>query len=327
MRAFVAATPQTPPALQDLPIPDPGPGEVQLRIAACGLNFADLLLAQGRYQDRKPHPVTLGMELAGRISALGSGVTGWQVGDRVVVYGGAGGLAEYGCFAANACLAVPQAMPLETAAAFQVAYGSSHLALADAGRLQAGETVLVLGAAGGVGLTAVEIAARMGARVIACARGAEKRAIAAAAGAAVTFDSDDPDLKAKLKAQGGVDLVYDPVGGPGFRTALSATKPGGRILLIGFASGDLPEIPANHLLVKNVSVIGFWWGGYAQFAPERLKASLATLFDWYGEGRLAPHIGAVLPLEQAAEGLAMIRSRAATGKIVIRCDGAAPGSA
>ena len=315
MKAFVASDHNTPPALIDVALPVPAPGEVHVKIAACGLNFADLLLAKGTYQDKRPHPVTLGMELAGTVMADAGG---FAAGTRVAVFAGAGGLAEQGVFAPLRCVALPDAMPLEVAAGFQVAYGSSHLALVKA-RLVAGETLLVLGAAGGVGLTAVEIGKLMGARVIACARGA-KGAVARQAGADEVLDSDDPDLKAKLKALGGVDVVFDPVGGAGYRTALSALKPDGRYLLIGFASGDLPEIAANHLLVKNVAVIGFWWGGYLASDPAAVTGSLRQLFDWYIEGRLHPHISNVLPLAHAAEGLELIRSRRATGKVVIRCD-------
>ena len=320
MKAFVATSPETAPSLIEIDAARPAAGEVSVAIAACGLNFADLLLAKGQYQEKRPHPVTLGMELSGTITELGAGVEGFETGEKVAVFAGAGGLAEEGCFPAERCVKLPPNMPLEIAAGFQVAYGSSHLALVEA-RLQPGETLLVMGAAGGVGLTAVEIGKLMGAHVIACARGTAKGEIARKAGADAVFDSEDPDLKAKLKALGGVDVVYDPVGGPGFRTALSATRPRGRILLIGFASGALPEIRANHLLVKNVSVLGFWWGGFMGFAPEALTDSLTQLLGWFAKGKLSPHISTVLPLERADEGLDLIRSRKATGKVVIRCDG------
>jgi NADPH2:quinone reductase len=209
-------------------------------------------------------------------------------------------------------------MPFEEAAAFQIAYGTSHLALDRRAGLRPGETLLVLGAGGGVGLTAVEIGALMGARVIACARGTAKLAAARAAGAEILVDSDSTDIRAAVKAAGGADVVFDTVGGDQFRAALRATRPEGRILLIGFAGGSLPEIPANHLLVKNVAVIGVYWGGYLGFAPEALTGSLSTLLGWYGEGRLRPHVGHVLPLERAAEGLELLRTRQATGKVVIR---------
>ena len=214
-------------------------------------------------------------------------------------------------------LPLPDSLSFAEAAGFQIAYGTSHLALAHKARLQPGETLLVLGAAGGVGLTAVEIGHQMGARVIACARGAEKLALARAAGADEVIDSDTPDLKSALRALGGVDVVYDPVGGPAFDAALRATKPDGRLLAIGFASGTVPQVPANLLLVKNLTVIGFWWGGYLAFAPQVLRDSLATLLDWQAAGRIKPHISNLLPFEAFPQGLDLLRSRAATGKVVI----------
>ena len=306
-----------PPVLCDIARPDPLPGEVTIRIRACGLNFADLLLMKGRYQEQPAAPFTLGMEFSGEIASLGMHVTGLRQGDRVAVYSGHGGLAQYASVPATRCIPIPQSMSFEQAAAFQVAYGTSHLALAHKARLLAGETLLVLGAAGGVGLTAVELGKRMDARVIACARGPEKLAIAQAAGADHLIDSDADDLRSAVKDLGGADVVFDPVGGALFRDALSATRPDGRILLIGFASGDLPEIRPNHLLVKNVSVRGFWWGGYLDFAPDSLADSLKTLFGWFEEGGLRPHISHTLPLAQASDGLELLRSRQSTGKVVI----------
>lgn len=306
-----------PPTLQDIPLPAPGPGEVRLRIAACGLNFADLLMMEGRYQERPALPVTMGMELAGTVEAVGDGVTSPAPGTRVAVFAGGGGLAEYGCFPASRCLPLPDSMSFTDAAAMQIAYGTSHLALDHKARLQPGETLLVLGAAGGVGLTAVEIGKRMGARVIACARGADKLAVAKAAGADHLISSDTDDLRADLKALGGVDVVYDAVGGDAFLQALRATRPEGRLLAIGFAGGAVPQIPANLLLVKNLSVMGLYWGGYLTFRPEILMQSLATLMRWHAEGTLHPHVSHILPLERVAEGFALLRERRSTGKVVI----------
>ncbi len=320
MRAFVLSQTDQPPALGTLPEPEPGPGEVKLRIRACGLNFADLLMAKGTYQEKPPLPAALGLEVAGEVVALGPGVTGPAPATRVAAFAGYGGLADYGVFPAARVLPIPEAMPFEAAAAFVVAYGTSHLALDHRARLQAGETLLVLGAAGGVGLTAVEIGARMGARVVAVARGAEKLAVARAAGAAEAIDSEDADLKGALKALGGVDVVYDAVGEPGASVALRALRPGGRFVVIGFAGGQVPQFPANLLLVKNIDVIGVYWGAYAGFAPEVLGGSLATLMRWYAQGGLHPHISHVLPLERAAEGFELLRSRASTGKVVITMD-------
>jgi NADPH:quinone reductase len=318
MKALRIEAPGVAPHLRESPRPAPGPGEVLVRIAAAGLNFADLLMIRGAYQDAPEMPFTLGMELAGTVETLGPGTAGPPPGTRVAVFAGHGALAEYGAFPAARCLPIPAKMPFEEAAGFLIAYGTSHLALARRARLAAGETLLVLGAGGGVGLTAVEIGALMGARVIAAARGPAKLAAARAAGAHVCLDTDSADLREAVRAEGGADVVYDAVGGAQFRAALRATKPEGRILLIGFASGDLPEIPANHLLVKNVSVMGFYWGGHLAFAPEALTASLGTLFAWYAEGRLRPHVSHVLPLDRAAEGLDLLRTRSATGKVVVR---------
>ena len=300
------------------PEPTPEPGQARLKIAAVGLNFADLLMQTGKYQERPALPFIPGMEFAGSVDALHPATPNpLKPGTRVAGFASHGALAEYLVAPAAQLIALPDSMSFQQAAAFQIAYGTSHLALAHKARLQPGETLLVFGAAGGVGLTAVEIGKRMGARVIACARGPEKLAIARAAGADITLDSDIPDLKAALKALGGVDVVYDPVGGPAFSAALSACRPEGRLLTIGFASGQLPEIPANHLLVKNLSVMGLYWGGYLTFAPQVLTDSLRTLFQWFAEGDLRPHISHELPFADYPKGLNLLRSRQATGKVVI----------
>ena len=316
MRAWLVETLGQPPRLADLPRPVPGPGEVLLRVAAAGLNFADLLMAEGRYQDRPDLPFVPGMELAGIVEEAGPGVS-LAPGGRVAAYVRCGAFAEWAVVPAGRLLALPDAMPFDHAAGFQIAYGTSHLALAGKAGLRAGETLFVTGAAGGVGLTAVEIGHLMGARVIAQVRGPEKAALARAAGADEVIEGDTPDLKAALRDLGGVDVVYDTVGGPGFEAALRATRPGGRMLAIGFAGGEVPKVPLNQLLVRNVSVIGFWWGGYLSFAPEELTGSLATLLQWYAEGKLRPHVSQVLPFERLPEGLEAIRSRRARGKIVL----------
>lgn len=301
----------------ELPLPEPGPGEVRIKVAACGLNFADLLMRDGKYQERPTLPYTPGMEVAGMVQALGPGTLGPPPGSRVLAFVNWGGLAGAVLAPANRVVPLPDAMPFDHAAAFPIAYGTSHLALSHKARLQPGETLLVLGAAGGVGLTAVEIGKRMGARVIASARGAEKLAIARAAGADEVIDSDTPDLKSAFKALGGVDVVYDAVGGPGFDAALSACRPEGRLLAIGFASGQVPQIPANLLLVKNLTVMGLYWGGYLKFAPDVLTNSLATLMDWYQDGGLRPHISHTLPFDDLPRALDLLRDRKSTGKVVI----------
>ncbi|SDW52967.1 NADPH:quinone oxidoreductase family protein [Roseicitreum antarcticum] len=320
MRAYQLTALHTPQLLSGLALPAPGPGEVRVKIGACGLNFADLLMIKGQYQERPALPVTLGLELAGVVEACGPTVTAPAVGTRVAVYAGRGGLAEYGVFRADQCLPIPDAMPMSHAAAFQVAYGTSHMALCHRAALQPGETLLVLGAAGGVGLTAVEIGAKLGARVIAVARGPQKLAAATAAGAEIALDSDGCDIKAACKDLGGVDVIYDSVGDPMASAALRALRPEGRFLAIGFAGGAVPQFPANILLVKNISVIGFYWGGYLSFRPAALHASLSELITWYSAGDLRPHVSHILPLEETAQGLEILRSRASTGKVVIAPD-------
>ena len=291
-----------------------------MKIAACGLNFADLLMAEGRYQDTPESPFTLGMEVAGTVIETGPDTPQPAVGTRVAVMIGHGGLAEFDTVPADRCLPIPEAMPFVHAAGFQVAYGTSHLGLARRARLAAGETLLVLGAAGGVGLTAVEVGKLMRARVIAVARGREKLGVCAAAGADHLIDSEAGDLRAAVQALGGADVVYDPVGGAQFTAALRATNPEGRILVVGFASGDIPQIPANHLLVKNVDVSGYWWGGYMAFRPDALRASMAELLDWYAAGRLHPHISHQIPFASVGEAYELLRSRRSTGKVVVTMD-------
>lgn len=317
MRAYRVTSHDAAPAIETIARPRPGPGEIGVSIHACGLNFADLLMMSGRYQDTPALPFTLGLELSGVVETLGEGVTGLRPGTRVAIYGGHGGLAEYGCFEASRAVALPDTMTHEAAAAFQIAYGTSHLALAHRAKLQEGETLLVLGAAGGVGLTAVEIGAAMGARVIACARGAAKLEAARAAGAHHLIDSDTDDIRALTKDLGGAHVVYDPVGGDQFNAAFRACRPEARILTIGFASGDVPQIAANHLLVKNLTVMGLYWGGYLSFAPDILTRSLAELLTWVDEGRIAPQAHHVYPLDRAAEALDLLRTRQSTGKVVV----------
>ncbi|MGP3698766.1 NADPH:quinone oxidoreductase family protein [Rhodobacter sp. NSM] len=317
MRAFRLTRTGQDPQLADVPLPEPAPGEVRLRIAACALNFADLLMIQGRYQERPALPLTLGMEVAGIVDALGPGVEGLEPGTRVAAFGSCGGLAEFGCWSAERCITLPEGVSFRDAAAFQIAYGTGHLALDHRARLRAGETLFVTGAAGGVGLAAVQIGHRMGARVIASARGEDRLDIARAAGAHEVIDSDADELKGRLKALGGIDVTYDTVGGAGFDAALRASRPEGRLLAIGFAGGEVPQVPANLLLVKNLSVIGLYWGGYMTFAPRVLTQSLETLLGWMAEGSLDLHVSHEFPLEEAAEGLDLLRSRKATGKVVI----------
>ncbi|WP_120636120.1 NADPH:quinone oxidoreductase family protein [Ruegeria sp. EL01] len=298
-------------------IPVPKADQVRIAIKACGLNFADLLMQKGTYQDTPQTPFTLGMEIAGVVDAVGAGVSHLKRGDRVAIYSGQDGLAEYGCFGADRAIPLPTSTSFEAAAAIQIAYGTSHIALDHRARLQAGETLLVTGAAGGVGLTAVEIGKLMGATVIAQARGEDKLAVARAAGADHLIDASE-DLRDRVRALGGADVVYDAIGGDVFKAAFRATNPEGRLLPIGFAGGDVPQIPANHLLVKNLTVIGFYIGGYLNFRPEIVRDSFETLFRWHTEGRIKPHISHVLPLQDVADGMLLLKERKSTGKIVVK---------
>lgn len=317
MRAFQVQSFETAPSLVDLPQPEPEKSQIRVRIQACGLNFADLLMQKGTYQDTPELPFIGGMEVAGVVDALGDDVSGLSIGDRVAVFGGQGGLAEFGCFEASRAVPLPDSMSFEDAAAFQIAYGTSHVALDYRARLQPGETLLVLGAAGGVGLTAVEIGKLMGATVIACARGPEKLAIAEAAGADHLIDATSEDIRAVVKSLGGADVVYDPVGGAQWKDAFRAANPDARLLPIGFASGEVPQIPANHMLVKNLTVIGVYWGGYLKYKPSVVTDSLTKLFGWYDDGKLKPHISHCLPLDQTAEAMELLRARKSTGKVVV----------
>ncbi|MZR14411.1 zinc-binding dehydrogenase [Maritimibacter sp. DP07] len=317
MRAYQVIAYDKIPALVETNRPTPGNGEILLEIAACGLNFGDLLMAKGQYQEKPPLPFTLGMEVAGTVRELGPGAEGPAPGTRVLIGGGSGGLAEYGTFPAEKALPIPDSMSFTDAAAFQVAYGTSHVGLDYRARLQPGETLLVLGAAGGVGMTAIEIGKLMGATVIACARGKEKLEICKQAGADHLVDSETDDIREVVKAVGGADVVYDPVGGEQFKAAMRACNPEARILVVGFASGDIPQIPANHLLVKNLNIMGYYWGGYNAFKPQVLRDSMQTLLGWYDDGKLKPHVSAALPLEQAGDAYELLRSRKSTGKVVV----------
>lgn len=317
MHAMVVEESGKMPVWKERGLPETGPRDVRVRIRACALNFADLLMIEGSYQDTPPLPFVPGMEVCGDILSIGTEVSGLREGQRITAFCGHGGMAEEAVVAADRCMAVPASMDDVTAAAFPVAYGTSHLALTRRAVLGEGETLLVLGAAGGVGLTAVEIGKVMGARVIAVARGEEKQAVARQAGADVTLDAAHEDLRGALKDLAPIDVVYDPVGGALGEAGLRALAPEGRYVLIGFASGDIPTIRPNHLLVKNISVVGFYWGGYRSFRPDALTASLAELMGWHSEGRIHPHVSHVLAVCDLSKGLDLLRNRQATGKIVL----------
>ncbi|HMA49215.1 MAG TPA: NADPH:quinone oxidoreductase family protein, partial [Magnetospirillaceae bacterium] len=288
-----------------------------------GLNFADTLMLSGRYQERQQPPFAPGMEVAGRVAEIGAGVEGLKPGDRVMAAVGAGGYAEQVVAAAPDVIRIPDEMDFVTAAGFPIAYGTSHHALTARAGLKSGEVLLVHGAAGGVGLTAVEIGHALGATVIATAGNAEKLEVARAHGADHLINYREEDVKTKVRAftgGRGVDVVYDPVGGEVFQTSLRCTAPEGRLLVIGFASGEVPQIPANLLLVKNLTVIGYDWGAYRRRRADDLRAGFMELLGWYRDGRIKPKISATFPLEGANEGLDLLRRRGSTGKVVLKID-------
>ncbi|MFY0646968.1 NADPH:quinone oxidoreductase family protein [Sulfitobacter geojensis] len=318
MRAMQVTAYDQPLSMQEVDIPTPKAGEVLVRIDTCGMNFGDTLMIKGTYQEKPPLPFTIGMELAGTVTEVGADVTSVTKGQRIAAYTGFGGLAEYAAVPAEICVPIPDEMSSVDAAAFLIAYGTSHVALDFKAGLKAGERLLVLGASGGVGLTAVELGKLMGAEVIACARGADKLAVCKAAGADHLIDSETDDIRSIVKGLGGADVVYDPVGGDQFKAALRACNPEARLLPLGFASGEVPQIPANILLVKNLTVMGVYWGGYAKLRPSVLTDSFKTLFDWYVDGKLKPHVSTVLPLDRANDALDLLRTRKATGKVVVQ---------
>ncbi len=309
-----------PMEMRNLASQSPGPGEVRAKIHACGVNFGDLLIVKGTYQEKRPTPFTPGMEVAATILEVGEGVSDLQPGQKIASYCGFGGFAEEALLPANTCVPMPDSMDNVSVAAFLIAYGTSHVALKHRANLLPGERLLVLGASGGVGLTAVELGKLMGAEVIACARGSSKLQVCKTAGADHLIDSENDDIKDAVKALGGADVVYDPVGGEQFKAALRACNPEARILPLGFASGDVPQIPANIILVKNISVLGFYWGGYAKFAPEVLRNSFNDLLEMHASGKIAPHVSHQCQLSEANTALALLRDRKATGKVVVTMD-------
>ena len=304
------------PALRLRSAPRAGAGQVLVRLRAAALNFADLLKAQGKYQERQDPPFVPGLEGAGEVMEA-PGDSGLRPGDRVAVLA-PGTLAEQVAVPPGACTPIPAAMSFEQAAGFQIAYGTSHLALAGRATLQPGEVLAVLGAAGGVGLTAVQIGRAMGARVIGVARGQDRLDVVRGAGADTVIDSADcPDLKASLRDLGGADVVYDAVGDSAGEAAFRAMNPGGRFLAIGFAGGKPPVLPLNHALVKNIAIHGFYWGGYAKLDPQAVSDSMKALFGMFGDGLLSPVLGDVMPLDRVADAFDLLRSRKSVGKIVV----------
>jgi NADPH2:quinone reductase len=306
--------------VDELPSPPLPAGTVRIAVGAAGVNFADTLIVAGKYQVKPPLPFSPGFEVAGRILEAAPDVDLLRPGDRVLAVMDFGGYAEEVVVPAAQAFPLPDAVDDVAAAGFAVAYGTSHLGLRAKAGLRAGETLLVLGAAGGVGLTAVEIGKRIGATVIAAAGGADKLAVAAGYGADHLIDSRGEDIRARvgdITGGRGVDVVYDPVGGAPFEAALRSTAPGGRILIVGFASGAVPQIPANLLLVKNITAIGYTWGPHWRFAPDVVAASFDELLRWLAEGLLRPHISRTHPLAEAVTALKELVDRKTTGKVVL----------
>ena len=305
--------------VDDVAPPVPGPGQVLIDVAASGVNYADAIMVAGRYQTKPSLPFSPGLETAGVIARCGEGITRFRPGDRVMAIVAYGGFAEQAVADEVETFAVPAGMPLHEAGAFPIAYLSSHVAIRWQARLEAGETLLVLGAAGGVGLTAVEIGKALGARVIAGASTAEKLATARERGADLLVNYATENLTERVMALTdgeGADVCFDPVGGELFDLALSSLGWGGRILLIGFVAG-VPQIPANRLLVKHRSALGSSLRYFRWHAPDKLGRSVEELAAWYEAGRLAPCVTHRLPLERSIEAIRLLTDRKAHGKIVV----------
>lgn len=322
MKAILCKTFGTPDTLvlEEIESPTVKAGEVKIRVRAAGVNFPDALMIQGLYQVKPPFPFSPGLEVAGDIIEIGAGVDNLQVGERVIAIVNYGAYAEEVVVPAMTVLPMPANMSYEEGAGFPLVYGTSHVALKHRGKLQAGETVLVLGAAGGVGLTAVELSKLMGAKVIAAASTAEKLALTRDYGADETIDYTSENLSDRIKqlTNGrGVDVVYDPVGGDNFDTAVRRVAWEGRYLIIGFASGRIPELPANIPLLKNASIVGVFWGGYLLNNPSVIMNSFQELLTWYAQGKLKPYIHKTFPLENAADAITELMERRAMGKVLV----------
>jgi NADPH2:quinone reductase len=306
--------------LQDLPSPRPGQGEVVITVKAASLNFPDVLIIQNKYQFKPPLPFSPGSELAGVVKEVGAGVQGWRPGDKVMAFTTYGAFAEEVKTEASRLVPLPDKMDFASGAAFLLTYGTTDHALRDRGRLAEGETLLVLGAAGGVGLAAVEIGKALGARVIACASSEDKLAVCRSHGADATIDYAAEDLRERIKALTdgrGPDVVYDAVGGAYSEPAFRSIAWRGRHLVVGFAAGEIPKLPLNLALLKGASVVGVFWGDFARREPARFADSVRQLARWYGEGKLKPHVSQTFPLEKAAEALKLMAARKVKGKVVL----------
>ncbi|MBD8877296.1 NADPH:quinone oxidoreductase family protein [Roseibium polysiphoniae] len=306
--------------IENLPDPKPAEGEVLVRVKACALNFFDTLIIQGKYQYKPEMPFSPGAEFAGVVEAIGEGVSEFAAGDRVMGYIRWGAARELVIATEDDLVRLPDGISFEDAAGLTVTYGTTLHAFRDRAKLTSGETVAVLGASGGVGQAAVEIALLMGAQVIACASSEEKLAFARRLGAQETLDYSKLPLKETLKTMTngeGVDVVYDPVGGGLSEQALRATAWEGRYLVVGFAAGDIPKIPLNLVMLKGCDVQGVFWGEAVVRDPEGHRENMAQLLDWVADGTLKPHVHAVYPLEEIATALTEIAERKVQGKIIL----------
>lgn len=322
MKAIVCSAWGPPDDLVVANLPDlvAAPGQVVVDVQAAGVNFPDVLTIKGEYQFKPALPFTPGCELAGVIRAVGDGVTGFKPGDRVIAFTREGAFAEQSMVPASMLMPMPPGMDFDIAAAITLTYGTSHHALVGRAGLQAGETLLVLGAAGGVGLAAIEIGKALGARVIAAASSAEKLAVCREHGADACIDYSREDLREAIKAATdgkGPDVIYDPVGGAYAEPALRSIAWGGRYLVVGFANGTIPALPFNLMLLKGASVVGVFWGEFAKREPQANLAGMRQLLGWLAAGTIRPHISARYPLAQTAEALNAMAARKVTGKVVI----------
>jgi len=306
--------------VEDLPSPHAGPGEVVLTVKAASVNFPDVLIIQNKYQFKPPLPFSPGSELAGTVKEVGAGVAAFKPGDKVMAFTTYGAFAEEVKTEATRLVPLPHGMDFVTGAAFLLTYATSDHALRDRGALRAGETLLVLGAAGGVGLAAIDIGKALGARVIACASSEEKLAVCRSHGADAGINYATEDLRERIQAiagKSGVDVVYDPVGGPYTEPAFRSLAWRGRLLVVGFAAGDIPKLPLNLALLKGASVVGVFWGDFARREPGQFAQSVRQLGEWYRQGKLRPHVSQTFPLEKAAEALKLMAARQVKGKLVL----------
>jgi len=306
--------------VEELPSPRAGPGEAVVSVKAASVNFPDVLIIQNKYQFKPPLPFSPGSELAGVVKEVGAGVSSVRPGDKVMAFTTYGAFAEEVKTDAARLLPIPEGMDYESAAAFVLTYGTSDHALRDRGSLQAGETLLVLGAAGGVGLAAIEIGKALGARVIACASSDEKLAVCREHGADATINYAAEDLRERIKSLTGgqgVDVIYDPVGGAYTEPAFRSIAWRGRLLVVGFAAGEIPKLPLNLALLKGAAVVGVFWGDFARREPKAFAGSIARLGWWFREGKLHPHVSKIFPLEKAADALRLMAARQVKGKVVL----------